>query len=194
MDLSDHILSDQKLTKNVDDRIPMDWSFHTLSALETAIEENLAKVISANSELQDLIKQQRLKKVAEDTSKAVDDAKNLEVSLAAAKKKFDFSTSEREGGLSLKAAWPEMDKVLKATQAWCDKNGTPGPPDASETDEEHRLRKIALHPQPGFGLVNVPIAPSSAEWNGKAAQDCIGAEKAKHERRGTWDLKSVVEL
>ena len=56
------------------------------------------------------------------------------------------------------------------------------------------MRNPALHPQPGIGLVNIPVAPNSAEWKTKNAQDCIGAEKAKHERRGTWNLKSVMDI
>ena len=99
-----------------------------------------------------------------------------------------------KGGLSLRAAWPHIDEVRKATQAWCDKNGTPGPPDPSETDHGHRSNNPALHAQPGIGLVNVPVAPNSSEWKSKDAQDCIGAEKAKHERRGAWNLNSVIEM
>ena len=49
-------------------------------------------------------------------------------------------------------------------------------------------------PQPGFGLVNQPIAPGSVEWKSASGQECIETEKNKHERRGTWNLNTVIEL
>ena len=87
-----------------------------------------------------------------------------------------------------------MEKVRKATQEWCDKNGVPGPPEPGETEHGHRSHNTALHQQPGIGLVNVPIAPNSAEWKRPDGQSCIHAERLKHERRDTWNLKSVIEL
>ena len=45
-----------------------------------------------------------------------------------------------------------------------------------------------------FGLVNKPIPANSETWKSKAGQDAMQEERAKHEKRGTWNLKGVIEL
>ena len=93
----------------------------------------------------------------------------------------------RTGGLSFGAAWPEGAAAKKATQKWCVENGVPKLPE--DSDDSHREHNMAHKQQPGFGLVNQPIAPGSAEWQSAAGQECIQTERNKHERRGTWIFK-----
>ena len=95
-------------------------------------------------------------------------------------------------GAFFEAVWPEGAAAKKATQQWCAENGVPGL--LADAEETHRRRNIAHEQQPGFGFVNQPIAPGSAEWKSSAGQDCIDKERCKHERRGTWNLKPVIEL
>ena len=90
------------------------------------------------------------------------------------------------GGLSLRAAWPEGAAAREATQQWCVQNGVPCLPE--ETDGTHREHNTAHKPQPGFGVVNQPIAPGSAEWKSASGQECIETEKnisTKSEGHGT---------
>ena len=42
--------------------------------------------------------------------------------------------------------------------------------------------------------MNQPIAPGSEEWKSHAGQTCIQQEKEKHERRGTCNLKPLINL
>jgi hypothetical protein len=90
----------------------------------------------------------------------------------------------------LKDLWPEGAAAKASLQTWCESEGVPGP---NEWEEEgHRQRLPAL--QPGFGLVNKPIADNLQEWKSSKGQKAIQDERQKHEDRKTWDLSQVVEL
>ena len=89
----------------------------------------------------------------------------------------------------LHEVWPEGAKARSALEEWCEAEGVPGP---SAPPEGHRPRRADL--QPGFGLVNKPVAANSAEWKSQAGQQALDDEQVKHEKRVTWELDKVVEL
>ena len=88
-----------------------------------------------------------------------------------------------------KELWPEGANAKASLDEWCQREGVPGP---SQNTVGHRQRVAA--PQAGFGLVNKPVAANSKEWRSSSGQQALVDEKQKHEKRGTWDLKGVVEL
>ena len=61
--------------------------------------------------------------------------------------------------------WPEGAKSRSSLEGWCEAEGVPGP---SGTQLGHRRR--VGHEQPGFGLVNKPVAANSAEGKNQVGQ------------------------
>ena len=93
------------------------------------------------------------------------------------------------GGLELSEVWPEGAKARNSSEKWFEEEGVPGP---TGDQVGHRPRQNAL--QPGFGLVNKPVAANSTEWRSPAGQAAIEDERLKHEKRMTWEIDKVVEL
>ena len=71
---------------------------------------------------------------------------------------------------------------------WCENECVPGP---SEETQGHRDRN---QPRFEFGLVNKPVAAGSAQWKSVEGKTALDEEAKKHEKKGTWNLKKVVEL
>ena len=89
--------------------------------------------------------------------------------------------------------WPEGAETFEKIQEWCKEQGVPGP--TAGAIDQHRERNPGTIPQQaGFGMVTRPIAPGSAEWKSEAGQEAVHKEMQEHKNRGTWDMKSVMEL
>ena len=90
---------------------------------------------------------------------------------------------------TLAQVWLEGHVVRKSLKEWCEDHEVPGP---SNEAEEHREKNVTRTTE--FGLVNKPIPANSETWKSKAGQDAMQEERAKHEKRGTWNLKGVIEV
>ena len=126
---------------------------------------------------------------AQDETLAADGTAAVAAKEGLAEEKCDAEVAPTAALAARLAAWPEGNMTRESLVQWCIDEGVPPPcPDRSG----HRQRSGGE--QLGFGMVTRPIPANSKERKFQKGQDAISKEMGEHNKRGTWNLSSVMEL